>query len=668
MLEVKNISKSFALSENRDYCVLNKISFTLPDRGLFFLFGKSGSGKSTLLNILCGLIKPDEGEVLIDGTNIFKLKKSEFEKMLKDNIGIVFQKYNLIDDLTMKENLDIAASIKGNVDDDYVDELIDRYKLEGKLNQNVNTLSGGEKQRVSVIRALINDPKILLLDEPTGALDEENSLLLYRDLYEISNRCLVIMVTHNVNLLHEKCDGYIELRNGRIDLLEFNEDNKRKFDAVEKRKGKRKNDNKFISMITKKNIFKNIKLNMINLASSLFTMLFIILSFFFNEGIKNNKEKIFDTYIDKDTFEVSKTIKESIKDSPLSLVKSERPNNDEIEQLIINKDIVSSYDYSYFFNCEKILEIDGIKIKDFYLKPFYDISLKENEIVANQTFFDKYLTNNLAKNSEHSSALFIKKDIYSKTNNTYEIIKDTCSVEINFSLKYVKKEFFYLNQPTIFYNPFYVEKILKSTHATNLSQKEEKDISYYDLVERSGGNEEITNYKILLFSLNEKERNYLLTLKNGLLEITNNSFIIIDSFSTLAKTVFLGLDFFVIITLLTSLFVSSFLAYFSSIRNEKESAILATLGARESQIKKIYINEQLFFAFIGSLMGVLTSILFSKGINEILKGYFLYDVINIDWKIVFLFVVFFVVFSFICISIPTIKIKKNNLYEELKEE
>lgn len=83
MLEVKKISKSFALSENRDYCVLNKISFTLPDRGLFFIFGKSGSGKSTLLNILCGLIKPDEGEVLIDGTNIFKLKKSEFEKILK---------------------------------------------------------------------------------------------------------------------------------------------------------------------------------------------------------------------------------------------------------------------------------------------------------------------------------------------------------------------------------------------------------------------------------------------------------------------------------------------------------------------------------------------------------------------------------------------------------
>lgn len=188
MFEVRNLSKSFPIDGSRESVVLHEVSFTLPDKGFYFVIGKSGCGKSTLLNLLMGLMKPDEGSIFFEGKDVSKFNNAELSDYLKDDIGIIFQSYNLLNGYTVKENLKIASSIKGVDEKEKINTLLLRYGLYDKEDFLVDKLSGGEKQRLALIRALISSPKILFCDEPTGALDKANSLLLMEELRTLSKK------------------------------------------------------------------------------------------------------------------------------------------------------------------------------------------------------------------------------------------------------------------------------------------------------------------------------------------------------------------------------------------------------------------------------------------------------------------------------------------------
>ena len=149
MIEILNITKTFKINNDREHVVLNDISFTLPNKGLYFIRGKSGCGKSTLLALIGGLIKPTSGDIKIDGKSIFTMKKKEKQSFYKNEIGFLFQKYNLIDDMSLEENIQIASNIKGGCDKTYIDSLINEYGLEETSVDQVKFLSGGEKPRAS---------------------------------------------------------------------------------------------------------------------------------------------------------------------------------------------------------------------------------------------------------------------------------------------------------------------------------------------------------------------------------------------------------------------------------------------------------------------------------------------------------------------------------------
>ena len=147
MLKIDHVSKSFKISNDRTLLALNDINYSFPSSGLFYIVGKSGSGKSTLLNIISGLMNSDSGKVEFDGKDISKFKGKEKENYLKNEISILFQRYNLIEDMTLKENLEVALSIKGIQDKKSYEDLLNQYGLSEKKDQVVQTLSGGEKQR-----------------------------------------------------------------------------------------------------------------------------------------------------------------------------------------------------------------------------------------------------------------------------------------------------------------------------------------------------------------------------------------------------------------------------------------------------------------------------------------------------------------------------------------
>ena len=210
-LEIKNISKFFSSKR-----ILNNISYSFENGNIYAILGKSGSGKTTLLNILGLLDNKFEGDIILDNKIISK-SKDNFE-FRNRNIGFIFQSYYLIENLNVEDNIKMPLqySKKEKKDEKYFKSIVDTLKISDLLNENVNYLSGGEKQRVAIARAFINKPNIIICDEPTGNLDEENSLNVISILKKfISKNRLIIIVTHDF-FLASKCDIILELKDGKL--------------------------------------------------------------------------------------------------------------------------------------------------------------------------------------------------------------------------------------------------------------------------------------------------------------------------------------------------------------------------------------------------------------------------------------------------------------------
>ncbi len=213
-IEIDNIKKSYGNKEN-EFQVLKGISFSVEKGQMVVLLGPSGSGKSTLLNIIGGIDTLDSGRVGIDGSYIEKMSEKERIAYRRKNLGYVFQSYNLIPNLTVRENIEVGAYLSKNHLN--IDELIEVLGLKRHENKIPNQLSGGQQQRTSIGRAIVKNPNLLLCDEPTGALDSDTSKQILeliervKDIYNTS----IIMVTHNENIA-KMADIIIRLKDGKI--------------------------------------------------------------------------------------------------------------------------------------------------------------------------------------------------------------------------------------------------------------------------------------------------------------------------------------------------------------------------------------------------------------------------------------------------------------------
>ena len=221
MLTCKNLSKSFGLDNSMDRVnVLYDINLAINSNQTIALKGPSGSGKSTLLNLIAGLEKPSSGEICLSGININKLNINGLASFRNESIGIIFRFFNLINDLTVLENISLPLVLRGiskKKSDQRAMMLIENIGLVNRVNCKTNLLSGGESQRVAIARALITEPKIILADEPTGNLDTSNTvnvMKLLLDNCKINNTSL-LMVTHDESLL-SRFDKVLNLESGKI--------------------------------------------------------------------------------------------------------------------------------------------------------------------------------------------------------------------------------------------------------------------------------------------------------------------------------------------------------------------------------------------------------------------------------------------------------------------
>ena len=213
MIEAKNVVKTYGFGESKTE-VLKGIDLKIADGDFTVILGASGSGKSTLLNCLSGLERTDSGSIEYDGVNITALSDKALTKFRKDNVGFIFQQYYLLPDMTVDKNVRMGADLAGNAD---YKEIIKAVGLGAKAAKYPSELSGGEQQRVSVARALAKKPKVLFLDEPTGALDEKTGrqVLDYICKLHSEYRFTVVMVTHNANIA-EMANTVIRMNSGEI--------------------------------------------------------------------------------------------------------------------------------------------------------------------------------------------------------------------------------------------------------------------------------------------------------------------------------------------------------------------------------------------------------------------------------------------------------------------
>lgn len=226
IVELKNVSKVYKIGDN-EFKALDNIDLSLNKGEMIVILGPSGAGKSTLLNLIGGMDTPTSGSVIIDGENISNYNENRLSNYRAENVGFIFQFYNILPSLTVKENVDIVKDIVKNPIS--TEEALKGVGLLEHSKKFPNQLSGGEQQRVSIARAIAKNPKLLLCDEPTGALDSNTGvevLKLLRKQCDGNNGAnTVIIVTHN-SLIADIADTVINVKNGKIESVITNQNPK----------------------------------------------------------------------------------------------------------------------------------------------------------------------------------------------------------------------------------------------------------------------------------------------------------------------------------------------------------------------------------------------------------------------------------------------------------
>jgi len=215
ILEIKNLSKSF-IDGKKTLNVLKNINLSIDQGSIITIKGPSGSGKSTLLSLIGTLDKPNKGEVIFDNENIDSIK--DLNRFRNDKIGYIFQFHNLISELSLKENVILPREIsRKKVDHQEIKDLFKFFELDDRMNSYPNDLSGGEKQRVSVMRAIINQPSIVIADEPTGNLDQKNVFKMIDLFKKLNNEhnLTFIIATHD-NEVFSIGDIKLQLKEGHL--------------------------------------------------------------------------------------------------------------------------------------------------------------------------------------------------------------------------------------------------------------------------------------------------------------------------------------------------------------------------------------------------------------------------------------------------------------------
>lgn len=609
MISLKNISKKFA-SPTGDFLALENISLDLDKTGLYVITGPSGSGKSTLLNIIGLLEKPTEGSYYFDNLLVGSMKESDLLHYKQHEIGYIYQHYHLLGELSVMDNLVLPLLAKGVKKEDALRqafEILEYFRLDNIKDQPAATLSGGEAQRVAIMRVLLGNPKVILADEPTGALDHDNSLMVMKILKTVSEFLQVIMVTHNDALAHEFADGIIKIEKGKICGHTVIAEGK---EQSGERAAKTKPNREVFPLIDKNFRKRDRKSDLVSLSSIsvslLLTGILMLMVFSFPVSIKSNINRT----LDKTVVRVSKKKIIAIKDSPLNLQKSERPKEEELMSLTAFLDCAQEPDFEglispapvFYFNGHNasglmfrpVLKFESDEINRQTLKGKYDPDL-ENQIIINETAYESLAS----EGWEKKYPLWLNINTYvSFTVSDYASVSGQFSLQKPFYVSCVIRESELLKEPVVYYEHGNLKKILKDAECPALSEHLQRKSSWYDALLWAADDDMLSNYQNLIFlkdinqigklkALEEKSDKEATHFTFGNSYISKADFVgqlnLIINFSFAAAAVIIWSG-----SLLTVGFIN--MNKFQARR--KDYALLMNLGVGKTSLRRLFDAEQ----------------------------------------------------------------------------
>lgn len=608
IIETRNLSKSFKFGM-KEKKVIDKVSLQFNKYGLYAIVGKSGCGKTTFLNLLLGLESSDNGEIYYYNQ---KIDQDNFDQVRKEYVSIILQDYGLIENMTAFENISVPLLIKGyskeQIKKQY-DKWIQVFNLSTIANKKVELLSGGERQRIAIIRSIIDEKKIIFADEPTGALDQNNSQELMRVLKELSKERLIIIVSHNLKLMEQYAD----------EILEFNHFNKKKeienYQNINTNKTKNLNATGY-SFFMEKIILKRRGRIILSIFLSIVLLFLSIVSMTIYSQKENILFQISSNYLDRNMVEIKSSLKKKIPNSNYSLVYYERPYMEEIMDLLRNQDIIIHYNYQYFFNGANIVLnnenksiVNGIqfigiseKIIMNNKKLSYNIEAHSfDQVIVNKPFY-KLITR--LEDDKQINSFQLTNSILTSYPYKEEKIEDQLTYDLNLNIIAVVDEFEFLNIPVIYYPIEKLESLLSSMNLKNLSVAYNLAISWKDrLGKLAKVDEELSSYSLLIEAKSEQNLaafyNQLnIIANNSNYEIVSRAILINQSLVTFVESLIFVLIVFIIVLFIMVVLLFGLTFFSIVIDARKDIGIIRLLGLKKNQINKLFFYSSLLFSAI----------------------------------------------------------------------
>ena len=673
MLKLINICKEYKNGKTRNI-ILDNVNISFNTNELVFILGPSGSGKSTLLNIIAGNLRCDSGEVWLNNTCISKLSDRLLNNYRSTVIGNIFQDYNLIEYMSVIDNIRLAYT--GNKKNKII-KLLKELNIYDKRKMIVSKLSGGEKQRVAIARALVNDNKIILADEPTGALDSKMGIQVMDILKEVSKNKLVIVVSHDTELAKKYASRIINIRDGKCNSLPLTIDGE--IDETNIFKSK-KNRLFSIAKLSLKNLWlKRTRTLFTSLAISLgITSMMLVgnLYYNFNNEIKKMEKdvvSVFPITISNGEFEnldakfKSSDSKIVIKDRE-KMIKTNKIDDDYLKYINNIKEIkyiIYGYDVLIPFVSDKYKIIDNSYFKDVpndYINDNYEILYGKNISNNNEVLIkvdsnnniDSRLLNYFDINSsiEYSEIVgrkikvilnnqyYIKNGNYYVINNNLEDIYNRSNTLL--TIVGVIKEKNNVDQNNyIYYNNGLLTEIFSANSKSDIVNSQIKsnynvlglDIKKNDMLSLLGYNSlpdsinlyvnNLTDKKKVLKSLDEKNLIYVDTMSNA-----------IDIIRQFINVISLILGTFSIIAIVISSLMVAILTNVRILERKKEIGILRSLGSSRKDIKRLFNYENITIGLFALIISYLFCMAMVKPINNIMDNYLeISNILNINYYI-----------------------------------
>ena len=595
--------------------ILHGISFGLPSKGLFAIYGPSGSGKSTLLSLLSGSLKVQKGTIEVNGKCLEKLSRRGREDYLLRTVGLLPQGFHLLEDRTALFNASLPLRMAGWKKREAEKAALEGLKdvgLQEAANRQASLLSGGEKARLAFVRSSIKKPPLLLADEPTGNLDLASSRAIMGLLKKESASRLVIVVSHDESLSKEYVDGYLRLRDGRIveAVLPPGE-------AGSPVSGKKARGFSYLSGT----FFRSLKTDRGKLAltflSSLVASSLIIFAASYALGAKQAVEE--ESRLSLSYLSLSYSVVEKKEETGLlTLSRTRRPTAEERERLLLEDSSVRVVpDFSYYLPSSYPITVNGFPKDETSLVPVWDFSyllhpswsgrVKGEELSGNPLGYcvvNKAFEEELGEEAV-GKTIRIKRDIHLEADDLTEDFQ----IDLSFVVSAVVDEFSFMGIPRVYFSYQALAGYLRNVEFLTLAGN---PCSY---VEEAPDDSPVSSYRSLVFASSPSSVERLANL-DPLFEgfsLSSEAVAASASLSELSAAFLLLIEPFLLLVVGAGFFLLFSLAYASFLSRRREFAILSSLGARQGDLLLLTSLGPALVSFLSSLLATGLSPLFLSG-------------------------------------------------------